>query len=64
MGMTNWISLKDKYPVAWENVLISDGKRIGFGYFNYKEDGRKKINTHQGVEPTHWMPLPESPECT
>lgn len=59
--MSEWISVKDKMPEPWEDVLVAyrdiktvvDIDCVGHeGTFLFKSKGT----------PTHWMPLPAPPK--
>lgn len=60
--MSEWINIGLGYPQCHIYVLVSDGKKIGFGYF--EEDKKHKYwKSHQDLGwITHWMPLPELPK--
>ena len=56
-----WISVNDRLPVPFENVLVfRDGKisidyNEGNGWFAYDFNGKRV---------THWMPLPLAPTAS
>lgn len=70
--MNKWISLKDKEPEQYQDVLVSDGKTVGLARM-YKNHGKFKWNPGSCVnghdkelvfnddDITHWMTLPPSP---
>jgi len=59
--MGEWIHIGISYPECHTNVLLTDGKKIGFGYLSIDRK-IKYWNTHQDLGwITHWMPLPEPP---
>ena len=60
--------LDEEYPHASEMILLSDGEFVYYGqYENSKEFGKSFIDANgddfadDGVEITHWMPMPEPP---
>ena len=63
IGVTvqEWISVNDRLPVPFENVLVfRDGKisidyNEGNGWFAYDFNGKRV---------THWMPLPLAPTAS
>lgn len=74
-----WISVEDRLPEAtvhdyndsWtEDVLVTDGKRIGIGHVGYTREDKVETSrwsaVHEEVKDfsivTHWMPLPELPK--
>ena len=65
----NWIKVKDKKPPKGKPVLIFNGNWTGVGFYkkNYKLkiSGEPNWSEENGeylfAEPTHWMPLPETP---
>lgn len=73
--MSEWISIKDKWPNEGERVLFYCDEReqfagrfhVGkFTPFVYK-DGESPFPEFSmpgfgGILPTHWMPLPEPPK--
>lgn len=60
-----WISVKDRLPEKQKLVLATDGKNyclmthdsFGFGHYTCEWCN---VNNY---DVTHWMPLPEKPEC-
>jgi hypothetical protein len=65
----NWISVKDRLPEEWSDVIVTDGINVNAGYFGgtWKEDGGVEksgfYEYENGIEGliTHWMPMPEPP---
>ena len=68
---SSWISVKDDLPCNHDELLINNKKetktvlvivngRIIMGIMYKKRKWHWFIGT--GVEPTHWMPLPELPK--
>ena len=60
-----WISLKDKHPKRFENVLCffpekDYGSKIAVSY-NESDYNYHFADTHRFGKPTHWMPLPAPP---
>ena len=61
--MSQWISVKDRLPGKWENVLC---------FYKYEPDSPNVVceNTYLGGgmwmseadKVTHWMPIPDPPE--
>ncbi len=82
MSVDDWISVKDQLPpkdmdqeTDWSiTVLITDGKNIGIGYYEFEyfaddptaelqyESDSWNDDTHIIDDVTHWMPLPKPPE--
>jgi len=57
-----WVNVGILYPQYNVNVLLTDGKNIGFGYLAENER-YKHWKSHQDLGwITHWMPLPETPK--
>lgn len=63
-----WISIKEKTPEDYENILFTNGKRVFLGFRVCLEDGDdgrddfyyySNERNYDGI--THWMPLPELP---
>lgn len=63
--MMKWISIKNKLPKDFRDVLITDGKQVGVGY-RYLRPPETKWTDYIGLTDeeniTHWMPLPKSPK--
>ena len=57
-----WISVKDRLPEKWQNVLAvrSDGK-IRFDFICSTGCWCEDVN-YVGYSVTHWMPLPQPPK--
>jgi hypothetical protein len=69
--MSEWISVKDRYPSLGSKVLVWFGDEVqpymdcwtytgDNGYFRLPRKRCYYAQTHQCV--THWMPLPAPPE--
>ena len=61
-----WISVKDKMPPKWEDVIIAVGtgfnRHTGYGYYGstwYECDDNGAM---EEADITHWMPFPEPPK--
>lgn len=74
-GGSQWVSMEDRLPYRFEDVLIWDGDDYFTGY--WREDAQSWDNTSTGwvhriwangelepVRATHWMPLPQPPKGT
>lgn len=70
--MSEWVSVKDRLPEYGEYVLVFTEGRIaigclgedGYGRNKWKSDGFDEwgdVETLRDV--THWMSLPDEPEC-
>jgi hypothetical protein len=57
-----WISVKDRLPEKWQNVLAvrSDGK-MRFDFICSTGCWCEDVN-YVGYSVTHWMPLPQPPK--
>jgi len=57
--MSEWISLKDKYPEPNKFYLfVRAGKHMPF--IGYWKKGYGCVVDGELCRPTHWMPLPEA----
>ncbi len=60
-----WISVKDRLPEPFEDVLVYWDKSMPMEVCNYDPDGwwceAATAGEPLDSEPTHWMPLPEAP---
>lgn len=57
-----WINVGILYPQCNVNVLLTDGKNIGFGY-RVQNERYTHWKSHQDLGwITHWMPLPQPPK--
>lgn len=56
--MQEWISVKDRLPDPFVDVLVSRNGKISIDY--YEEDGSFAYD-FKGRRVTHWMPLPQPP---
>jgi len=55
-----WISVDWDLPNVNANQLVFDGLKITIGW--YVVDNKEwRSDANKIVEPTHWMPLPETP---
>lgn len=61
--MNEWIKATVEYPKLNENILLTDGEKVGFGYLRkIKENTYFMSNQDLDLGMiTHWMPLPEPP---
>ncbi len=68
-----WISVDEKLPEEWEEVLAWDGENVRQGYYTMDidwDDDAKQAETprwtyYDGMlweNVTHWMPLPQPPK--
>ena len=59
----NWISVKDKMPEEYGDVLVFRvyNQRPMMSVDTYDTD-RKRFSKYHNCGITHWMPLPEPPE--
>lgn len=57
-----WISVKDRLPEKWQNVLTvrTDGK-FRFDFIGSLDVWYEDVN-FVGYPVTHWMPLPQPPK--
>ena len=67
--MDLWISVKEKTPEDYENIIFTNGKDVFVGFrvsLIYDDEGNNDIyyysNEINHKDVTHWMPLPELPE--
>lgn len=58
-----WISVKDRLPAIMESVLFTDGRYRDIGHRNPDNELYCCAALLLKSLPTHWMPLPELPEC-
>ncbi len=54
-----WISVKDRLPKYFENVLVFPNGKISIDY--HEENGWFAYD-FKGKRATHWMPLPQPPK--
>ena len=55
-----WIPVTERLPEDGEDVILTDGKNVSFGYSHNLFSGTEWYIPHGGVgKATHWMPLPE-----
>lgn len=62
--MGEWISVEDRLPEEYEDVLVTDGVEVALGFFVMDpEYPQWDYAGHcvRGLE-THWQPLPEPPQ--
>lgn len=58
----NWISVKDRLPEEDTNVLVFGGKAMYIAQcFNGGKSWYRVGTRNHYCNPTHWMPLPNSP---
>ena len=63
--MEKWISVEDKLPEPWVDVLCHHyNDDIFIGYFSKINgwNGWINANKENDIEVTHWQPLPEPPK--
>ena len=69
--MSDWISVKDKLPKQWEDVLFTDGEEVYKGYYSvcvmgeFSEDPTNETFYGKNFsleEIPYWMPLPIIPK--
>ena len=56
-----WISVKERMPEDGKNVLAYEGG--GFYFLDWCCDGDWVVASASAAVVTHWMPLPEPPNC-
>ena len=68
MMNNKWIPVTEALPSDGEEVLVfcsTDGwasEDFEFGLAWYCPSFQRWLVNYEGLEPTHWMPLPEAPE--
>lgn len=63
--MTDWISVKDRLPEAFQHVIICRNNRQGRQIVEAGQldiSGWWRVYGTRTKSVTHWMPLPEPPE--
>lgn len=62
-----WISVEDRLPQEWEEVLVRSECNFTECAVYLGTPGKWRVTwNHDMLEPdsiTHWMPLPEPPNC-
>mgnify|MGYP000891547119 CR=1 FL=1 len=60
-----WIPVSERLPEDGEVVWLWDGKYIGMGYYLvFAGQFMDRDTPLRPIRPSHWMPLPESPNDT
>jgi len=60
-----WIPVSERLPEDGEVVWLWDGNNLGMGYYLVLAGQFMDRDTPlRRIKPTHWMPLPESPNDT
>jgi hypothetical protein len=59
IAANKWHPIETAYKTPFD-ILISDGKYVVIGGWDYKKECWTDILNHR-VKPTHWMPLPTPP---
>ena len=59
-GMTDWISIKDRLPEVWQDVLLVCNGKVYEGCMMNDGDF-ENARGYDLTNVTHWMPLPEPP---
>ena len=63
MATNPWIPVTERLPEDGEDVILTDGKNVSFGYSHNLFSGMEWYIPHGRVgKVTHWMPLPEPPK--
>lgn len=62
--MSEWISVEDRLPKGYDDVLIWARNYHGFWkiVIDYYLPDAQAFNRFREANVTHWMPLPEPPE--
>lgn len=63
--LARWIPVEERLPEPGETVLVWHHGEAQMAWLNHFTNGVAYFvrDTHYNFEPTHWMPLPESPMC-
>ena len=63
--LARWIPVEEQLPESGETVLVWHHGEVQMAWLNHFTNGVAYFvrDTHYNFEPTHWMPLPEPPDC-
>jgi hypothetical protein len=58
-----WISVEDRLPGAYENVLVCENDDVLLAYWNGHEWVQCDLYEYVTLYPTYWMELPKPPSA-
>jgi hypothetical protein len=61
--ITKWISVEDRLPGAYENVLVCENDDVLLAYWNGHEWVQCDLYECVTLYPTYWMELPKPPSA-
>ncbi len=57
MQKYNWISVNDRLPKQYEEVLLTDGEHYSTGFYASDNKTDWEVRKYYNTKPTHWIDL-------